>query len=274
MSRTEGDREKRVRLLKKLREQIRSHEDWWTFDPEGSVEGFAGPGPVFIVGDQPSTSEWEPGHPNRRLFYGSLEALNIGGAHLTDVIKRRGKASASAKRLPPDFDHHLAILRREFRITSPIRIIALGELPERWLRIYFPECANRLCGIIHFAAKPNGRTPDVAAEFKRQMRAAVESPESELRYVRARPHVKYSLTGAPKRTMRGQILAVYELLRVSATDQACELSEPQVMKRVYAAVSRGELVTKQYPWRIWMYYYPRLVKLGLLRERTDPTDGE
>jgi hypothetical protein len=106
------------------------------------------------------------------------------------------------------------------------------------------------------------------------MRAAVESPESELRYVRARPHVKYSLTGAPKRTMRGQMLAVYELLRVSATDQASDLSEPQVMRRVYAAVSRSELVTKQYPWRIWMYYYPRLVKLGLLRERTDPTDGK
>ena len=40
-----------------------------------------------------------------------------------------------------------------------------------------------LCGIIHFAAKPEWRTPDVSTEFKRQMRAALESAESELRYV-------------------------------------------------------------------------------------------
>jgi len=262
---------KRVRLLSKLERKIRSH-DWWTFDSEGAVEGFKGPGPIVIVGDQPSTSEWRPGHPNRVLFYGTLESLNIGGAHLTHVIKRRGTASASAKQLPPDFDRHLAILRREFRIISPVRIIALGALAERWLRYYFPECTNRVCGIIHFAAKPNSRTRDVATEFKRQMRAAIESPESELRYVRARPHVKYSLTGTPKTTMRGQMFAVYELLRLNTTDQAGELSEPQVMKLVDAAASRGELVTKQCPWRIWTYYFPRLVSLGLLRERTDSTD--
>jgi hypothetical protein len=101
MSGTERDREKRVRLLKKLREKIRSHEDWWTFDPEGSVEGFTGPGPVFVVGDQPSTSEWEPGHPNRRLFYGTLEALNIGGAHLTDVLTVTLQSCVANSGLPP-----------------------------------------------------------------------------------------------------------------------------------------------------------------------------
>jgi hypothetical protein len=262
---------KKVGLLTNLERKIRSHH-WWTFDPEGAVEGFKGAGPIVIVGDQPSTSDWPPNHPNRLLFYGTLASLNIGGAHLTDVIKRRGKASASAKRLPADFDNHLAILRREFRIVSPTRIIALGELAERWLRNYFPACTNRVCGIIHFAAKPSNRTRDVAAEFKRQMRAAIESPESELRYVRARPHVKYSLTGTPKTTMPNQMFAIYELLRLNVTDQTTELSEPQVMKLVYTAARQGELITKQRPWRIWTYYFPKLLNLGLLRERTDSTD--
>jgi len=244
MSGPERDHIKRFRLLSKLESKIRSHQGW-TFDSEGAVEGFKGPGPIVIVGDQPSTSEWGPGHPNRALFYGTLESLNIGGAHLTDVIKRRGTASASAKHLPPDFDKHLAILRREFRIISPVRIIVLGALAERWLRGYFPEFRNKMCGIIHFAAKPNSRTRDVATEFRRQMRAAIESPESDLRYVRARPHVKYSLTDTPRTAMRGQMLAVYELLRLNAADEAGEFSEPQVMKLVYTAASRGELVTKQ-----------------------------
>jgi hypothetical protein len=62
MSKNEADREKRVRLLSRLERKIRSQQDWWTFDPEGSVEGFRGPGPIVIVGDQPSTSEWQPGH--------------------------------------------------------------------------------------------------------------------------------------------------------------------------------------------------------------------
>jgi hypothetical protein len=273
MGGNEGDREKRVRLLSKLERKIRSHQDWWTFDPEGCVKGFCGPGPIVIVGDQPSTSEWRSGHPNRLLFYGTLESLNIGGAHLTDVIKRRGKASASAKQLPSDFDRHLAILPREFRIVSPVRIIALGELAERWLRRYFPDCENKLCGIIHFAAKPNGRTPDVATEFKRQMRFAVDSPESELRYVRARPHVKYSLSGVPKKTMRVQMDVLYQILLSATADRRGEFSEPQVMKLVWAAAGRGELVTKQPPWRIWTYYVPWFVDGGLLRERTDPTKG-
>ncbi|MCU1325531.1 MAG: hypothetical protein JWN34_901 [Bryobacterales bacterium] len=56
---------------------------------------------------------------------------------------------------------------------------------------------------------------------------------------------------------------------VGTPDKACEFSEPQVMKLVYAAASRGELITKQCPWRIGVYYYPRLVSLGLLREHTD-----
>src|SRR5579862_5191077 len=113
-----SDHERRVRLLTILEGRVRSHRDWWTFEPEGSVEGFKGPGPITIIGDQPSKSEWPPGHPNRALLYGTLRSLGIGSAHLTDVIKRRDECSASAKELPPDFGQHLAILRREFKIIS------------------------------------------------------------------------------------------------------------------------------------------------------------
>jgi hypothetical protein len=149
-----------------------------------------------------------------------------------------------------------------------VRIIALGELAERWLGRHFPEYANRVCRIVHFAAKPNSRTPNVAAEFKRQMRAAVESPEHELRFVQARPNVKYSLAGSPVRTMRGQRKALYQLLSSSTPDEAGEFSETEVMKLVYAAAARGDLVTPQCPWRIWTYYSPRLIDSGLIRLRT------
>jgi hypothetical protein len=42
--------------LAELARIIDNHSDWWRFPEEGPIRGFLGNGPLFIVGDQPSTS--------------------------------------------------------------------------------------------------------------------------------------------------------------------------------------------------------------------------
>jgi len=56
--------------LLKLAMRIDSHKDGWRFPGQDSIREFMGTDPIFIVGDQPSKSEWPPEHPNRRTFYG------------------------------------------------------------------------------------------------------------------------------------------------------------------------------------------------------------
>ena len=58
--------------LRELVERIQSHKNWWLFPAQDAVQGFMGTDPIFIVGDQPSKSDWPPEHPNRKAFYGLL----------------------------------------------------------------------------------------------------------------------------------------------------------------------------------------------------------
>jgi hypothetical protein len=76
----------------------RESDGWWQFPAEPKVEGFLGTG-HFVVGDQPSTSEWEDSHRNRRVFYDLLPLIGVGNAHLTDFYKRRGKSGTLRKRI-------------------------------------------------------------------------------------------------------------------------------------------------------------------------------
>src|SRR5580704_2060690 len=92
---------------------IDAQTNWWRFPAQEPVQGFLGVGPVFIVGDQPSKSEWGPNHPNRRAFYGLLEKVGGANFHLTDVYKRRGESESLkecvppySKALPSDFTEH------------------------------------------------------------------------------------------------------------------------------------------------------------------------
>ncbi|HWN96748.1 MAG TPA: hypothetical protein VNT99_17095, partial [Methylomirabilota bacterium] len=109
-------------------EEIQSHKDWWLFPAEGLVQGFMGTGPIFIVGDQPSKSEWPSEHPNRRAFYGLIGKLGVSNAHLTDLYKKRGKCGALKAGLPDDFHEHVRLFRKEIEILQPTQIVALGNL--------------------------------------------------------------------------------------------------------------------------------------------------
>ena len=77
----------------KLAEEVDSHNDWWRFPEQEKIKGFLGTGPIFFVGDQPSTNEWAISHPNRKAFYGTILKVGMGNAHLTDLYKKRGRAS-------------------------------------------------------------------------------------------------------------------------------------------------------------------------------------
>lgn len=80
----------RKKPLRDLAVKIGSRKNWWLYPSESPVEGFFGLGPIFIVGDQPSTSAWEYEHPHRRAFYDLLATEGVGNSHLTDIYKRRG----------------------------------------------------------------------------------------------------------------------------------------------------------------------------------------
>jgi hypothetical protein len=125
--------------LRELARTICTHEDWWLFPPQGPIQGFMGTDPIFIVGDQPSRSEWPPSHPNRRAFYGHLQLVGVPNAHLTDIYKRRGKSGALRAGLPDDFHDHVSLFRKEIEILQPTRIVALGHLAHRLLTQHVSE---------------------------------------------------------------------------------------------------------------------------------------
>jgi hypothetical protein len=144
------DRSKKARLLA-LAALIDSHTNWWRFPADGPIRGFLGTDPLFIVGDQPSTSSWGPLHPNRQAFYGLLARLGAENAHLTDLYKVRGRPGSLKAGLPADFDAHLGIFRQELEIIRPSRVVALGDDAYRLLETQVPELRGILRQIWHFA---------------------------------------------------------------------------------------------------------------------------
>src|SRR5436189_3567068 len=143
--------EEKQEAIRKLATRIDSHQDWWRFPSQGPIQGFMGTDPIFIVGDQPSRSEWRSEHPNRRTFYGTLQKLEITNAHLTDIYKKRGECSALKKGLPRDFDEHVALFCEEIEILQPTIIIALGDLAYNLLTQKLPACRNMLKKVVHFS---------------------------------------------------------------------------------------------------------------------------
>jgi len=122
-----SDNFKRNALLELARE-IDANQNWWRFPEETPIQGFLGTSPIFIVGDQPSTSPWPESHPNRRAFYDTLKKAEVSDAHLTDLYKKRGRSSAMRNGLPDDFEEHLLFFRREIEILKPTRVVAVGKL--------------------------------------------------------------------------------------------------------------------------------------------------
>jgi hypothetical protein len=157
--------------LESLATMIDSHRDWWRFPQEGPVKGFMGDAPLFIVGDQPSTSEWAQSHPNRRAFYDRLPRVGAADAHLTDLYKRRGKSNELRQNLPTDFAQHLAVFRCELNLIKPTLVVALGGLTRELLSRHVPEVRPILRTMWHFAYPVRYGRLD---EYEANMRSALK----------------------------------------------------------------------------------------------------
>jgi hypothetical protein len=143
-----------LREMSELIEE-RKADDWWQFPTEPLVEGFMGTGD-FIVGDQPSTSDWDPWNRNRRVFYDLLPQVVLGNSHITDIYKRRGKSGTLKKRIranqtPEDFMKHIEFFRAELALLKPTRVVALGYDAQWLLKRFVPEVRPILSRMWHFA---------------------------------------------------------------------------------------------------------------------------
>jgi len=112
----------KTRLLEKLRDEILgSITDPWLFPEHGNIRGFLGTGPVMLVAERPSTGR--VGGPPR-LLYSLLDKFRAGAAHLTDIIKSRGKVGDP---YPADMGQHRRIFDGEVEIVQPTLIVAFGQ---------------------------------------------------------------------------------------------------------------------------------------------------
>jgi uracil-DNA glycosylase len=141
--------------LKQMAQEIDTNEAWWRFPTESKigVGGFMGDGQIFIVGEQPSFSDWDEDHEHRRALYDLLASLEAGSCHLTDLYKRRGSVGEFRNGpLPEDFDEHLDFFLRELELLEPTLLLAMGGKTHDLLTESLPGLMKRLPGLT---------TPDV-----------------------------------------------------------------------------------------------------------------
>jgi uracil-DNA glycosylase len=156
------------------KEQLRSLE-WeimsnianpWLFPTHEPVQGFLGVGPIMLVGERPST-----GHFNglsARLLYSVLTKYDMADAHLTDVIKTRGKAKQP---YPEDLAPHKRIFDREVEIVKPSHIIVFGQKAYDLLQFATAGTGIKLQQVWHFAHTEYGS--EKAAIFDDQIKQAL-----------------------------------------------------------------------------------------------------
>jgi hypothetical protein len=119
----------RTELLQQLQQRITTEiKDAWLFPQRRAVSGFLGTLPLVIVGWRPSLSPF-PDTGANRLFYDILTEYGIENAHLTNVVKSRGRTGEPD---PEDFVLHEEIFRRELEIVSGLHdVVPLGGAYER-----------------------------------------------------------------------------------------------------------------------------------------------
>ena len=118
-----------AQLLHQLQERITAEvKDAWLFPQRRAVSGFLGGGPIVLVGWRPSFSPF-PDDGANRLFYDILTEFGLENAHLTNVVKSRGRKSESD---PEDFAAHEEIFWRELEIVSGVHaVVPMGTAYDR-----------------------------------------------------------------------------------------------------------------------------------------------
>jgi len=133
-----------TQLLHQLQQRIVVElKNAWSFPQRRVVSGFLGTGPVVIVGWRPSFSPF-PDDGANRLFYDILTEFGLENAHLTNVVKSRGRKGEPD---PVEFASHEEIFWRELEIVSGLRSVApMGDAYERVAGLLLNRGPSRFAG--------------------------------------------------------------------------------------------------------------------------------
>jgi hypothetical protein len=164
------------RQLELLREEILSTVPKpWLFPEKGHVKGFRGVGPVMFVDERPSTGTF--GGFADSLLYTLLERYGAANAHLTDVIKSRGKVKEP---YPEDIEPHRRIFDREIEIVKPRLIIASGQKVYNLLLFSLALTGIKIQHVWHYSCtRYRGENPVIFGEQIRQALSELPSIASD-----------------------------------------------------------------------------------------------
>lgn len=155
--------------LKALRDEIVTQlPDSWLFPTEGDVQGFMGTSSIMFVAERPSTATGFGG-PGKSLLYPLLAATGNANAHLTDVIKTRGKVDDP---YPEQIAIHRRFFDREVEIVQPQVIIAFGQKVYDLLQFTLADCGITIRQVWHYAYAARWRRH---AEFRGQLLKALDA---------------------------------------------------------------------------------------------------
>jgi len=132
MSDVSSKKKELERLKTEIKRKLGNGNFWFHEDKEGKIKGFLGASDLMIIGDRPATRKFRDVYIE--LFYKTLEDYKLENAHLTDFIKKVGKAG---KWSIEDMKDSLKFLKEELDIVfpkgEPCRIICLGDRVYNWV---------------------------------------------------------------------------------------------------------------------------------------------
>jgi len=154
----------KIRQLESLRNEIDSTIlNPWLFPTKGEVKGFMGTAEVMFVGEHPSTGRFDK-VPDC-LLYSLLEKYAAADAHLTDVIKTRGKGTEP---YPDDMRPHRRVFDREMEIVNPRLVVSFGQKVYDLLQFSLAGSGIKVSQVWHYSYTRRGA--DKAVEFENQIR--------------------------------------------------------------------------------------------------------
>lgn len=169
-SRDDGESNYKSDELRRLQAELEAQiPNAWLFPQIGNVKGFTGTGPIMIVAERPSTGQF--GNRSAELLYSLLEKYGASDAHITDVIKSRGRVDDP---YPADIAADRYFFDRELEIVRPTRIVAMGKKVYDLLQFALAGTGIQIRQVWHYAYP--GRYPQRIEEFEEQMRGALTDP--------------------------------------------------------------------------------------------------
>jgi hypothetical protein len=150
----------------------------WTFPAEeGGVNGFAGLGSTFVIGEQPSGSRWSAQDRGRRLLYDGLVECGAADAHLTDIIKSRGVGSEWKQWPVERLRLHIDLLDREISQLRAKKFIVLGTQARKLFATHFPQHVGSTKIVPHFGylrRVPHDKVDAWKNDFQETLRNALK----------------------------------------------------------------------------------------------------